>query len=978
MKNMNNSWRNFLNESSQTENVPFKETRIRIKLENKQKLLREVTEDEFEHIAAAIDELTYDDLAFQKIFGDKSRLVLDFPSFDYTSELGQFINLLQHKFGLDVDWDKGMVSVEREWVDHKNTQKDLVDRLMGGRGSPPKKKKLHMKIGRYLAKVDDLIIQLKEMKEKVAAKVHKGRDMGNIPLWKARVTVGETLENLSDKEHERYAQILNQLEFLTGMSLLTQFSNWIMNDVEQALWKKSEEERREKQDQADIEHDKKPRNRQPIITPETKFVDWGIYWLNNAKYLKENIAGLSSDRYSIIVTRDPIDVWRMSDFENITSCHSPPSRGGGGEYYKCAVAEAHGHGALAYVIETSELLGDTASADLEEAERTINSMGEIFYDNSRRRASDIDLLPISRLRIRKLEYFDDAGQRRDGVEAPVATQLASVERRVYGTQIPGIQERLIKWLREVQQKEMENAPRAGRDGWSSVLNLEKLVQFGGTQNDTPMSMQLQDLFGDLISGTEGYVRQDSETEDELDSELLLGGLIQRYQTECDTITEDYNRKYRSTFVEGTAVDDGGGGVYITCQATLLMWWDDEDFVKMPGVDVISHGLQELEPWGMNWADDKYPYVIQKMNDGRWKLPITVIPEKLVGFDGQEYAYDPDSYEQFCDVVDVEVDDKYNAVEQMLNTFFKREGYMAGGAAMALGREVMNDEMDLYHWEAEVEEGYEPDEIEFVQFTAHPEVWYKDLGASEEQAMQIMNDRIFWLEIRRRMAVPAFAATGGAMYPQMPLDMDLFGIHGTEGESQELNLYFSIHGEDPDEQVNVLKELVNIWDDQGDIDKVVSEVFRDILRKKVGMSGTAVGDLREEFDILRVDKLLERLTEQEEAAAGTQESADDDLNKWLQDNDINRNDVVTEEDTISVKSHKSEIEKYVSQVEATRGGDIQEDVWKKLCTEGIKKPVVVTKGEISNHVVSGANRFIAAQKCGTDIALPIIYVSGKGK
>ena len=72
---------------------------------------------------------------------------------------------------------------------------------------------------------------------------------------------------------------------------------------------------------------------------------------------------------------------------------------------------------------------------------------------------------------------------------------------------------------------MENAPRAGRDGWSSVLNLEKLVQFGGTQNDTPMSMQLQDLFGDLISGTEGYVRQDSETEDELDSELLLGGLI---------------------------------------------------------------------------------------------------------------------------------------------------------------------------------------------------------------------------------------------------------------------------------------------------------------------------------------------------------------------------------------------------------------------------------------------------------------------
>ena len=67
MKKMNNSWRNFLNENSRAENVPLKDTRIRIKLENKQNLLREVTYDEFEHIAKAIDELSYDDLAFQEL-----------------------------------------------------------------------------------------------------------------------------------------------------------------------------------------------------------------------------------------------------------------------------------------------------------------------------------------------------------------------------------------------------------------------------------------------------------------------------------------------------------------------------------------------------------------------------------------------------------------------------------------------------------------------------------------------------------------------------------------------------------------------------------------------------------------------------------------------------------------------------------------------------------------------------------------------
>ena len=84
---------------------------------------------------------------------------------------------------------------------------------------------------------------------------------------------------------------------------------------------------------------------------------YGEYWKKNAGYIKKEINNLDNDKYSIIITRHPIDVMRMSDFENITSCHSPPSRGGGSqEYYKCAVAEAMGHGAIAYVVETEDLL----------------------------------------------------------------------------------------------------------------------------------------------------------------------------------------------------------------------------------------------------------------------------------------------------------------------------------------------------------------------------------------------------------------------------------------------------------------------------------------------------------------------------------------------------------------------------------------------------------------------------------------------
>jgi len=975
MKKMNNSWRNFLNENSRAENVPFKDTRIRIKLENKQNLLREVTYDEFDHIEKAIDELSYDDLAFQEIFGDRSRIVIDFPSLDQNSELGKFVNLLQNDFGLEADWNKGMISVEREWEDHIGAT-ERIAQFMGppgrvGFGTSKKiKKKLQMKIGKYLTKVDDLINQLSDLKVEVAKKVHAGHAnplsaarLANIDMRTARVTIGEMEEHLTEKENQRYEQLQNQLSLLTGRSLLGEFRNYFLSDKEKYAWKEQERARREQQDKADIEHNKKPRTRQPIIVPETRFVDWGKYWLKNAKYIKENIDSVESDQYSIIITRDPIDVWRMSDFEHISSCHSPPSRGGGGEYYKCAVAEAHGHGALAYVVKTEDLLHDTNTSNIDSAEQEIQK-GEIFHDDERNADSGY-LTPVSRLRVRKFRYYDT----RTPVRWDEGTQVASVERRVYGAQIPGFQDRMIDWLRKNQKEQMEKAPMVG-DG--SILNLSHFVQFGGTQYDTPLSFQLVDLFGNQIEGTEGHVQQNSETEDDLDNELLLGGLIQQYQTECDNISDRYNNKFRSTDVTGTAVDDGGGGVYITCEAKLYIYWNADDFTKMPGVEMISHGLQELEgSWGINWPDSDYPYIFEKMSN-RWKLPITVNPEKLVGFDGQEYAYAPDNYEEFCIAVDEEVDDMDGAVEQALTKFFQREGYMAGGAAMVLGREVMYDEMGLYHWESEAEESNEPDEFEFVQFTAHPEVWYKDLGASEEQAMQIMNDRIFWLEIRRRMAAPAFEATGGAMYPQMPLDMDLFGEDGTEGESQELNLYFSIYGEDPDEQVNVLKELVNIWDDQDEIDRVASEVFRDIFQKKVNMTGTPVGDLREELSTLKIDRLLRRLNEIEE-------TADADLDKWLADNNINLKDVVTKNDTISMESHKEEIDSYVSQVESgPNKGDVQEDIWKKLCDEGINKPVIIDQTGVKELVVGGANRFVAAQKCLTNIALPIIYISRKNE
>ena len=90
----------------------------------------------------------------------------------------------------------------------------------------------------------------------------------------------------------------------------------------------------------------------------------GKYWQQNAAFIKQNINKMSNDKYAIVITRDPVDIFRMSDFNQISSCHSPPSRPSpsGNDYYKCAVAEAMGHGAVAYVVPMTALL---AAADAE-------------------------------------------------------------------------------------------------------------------------------------------------------------------------------------------------------------------------------------------------------------------------------------------------------------------------------------------------------------------------------------------------------------------------------------------------------------------------------------------------------------------------------------------------------------------------------------------------------------------------------------
>ena len=282
----------------------------------------------------------------------------------------------------------------------------------------------------------------------------------------------------------------------------------------------------------------------------TKF---GQYWQQNAAYIKKNIDKIDSDKFSIIITRHPIDVLRMSDFDQITSCHSPASRSNAYQsYYKCAVAEAQGHGAVAYVIETEDLLAATNTSNITSAEQEIQE-GEIFYDDKRAFVGDIR--PISRARIRHVRYYDTDRPKRydDGQD------VGMPERRIYGSDIPGIIDTVTDWARNNQEEVIANMPKE-----NDVIDLDKFVIFGGSYEDTSGATGRLQLMQKLLGAdveVEGSMKQNTDTEDSLDADLL-GDVRASYQGQCEEIRDQFNNRMANTRVDFEVQDDGADGVYI--------------------------------------------------------------------------------------------------------------------------------------------------------------------------------------------------------------------------------------------------------------------------------------------------------------------------------------------------------------------------------------------------------------------------------
>jgi hypothetical protein len=682
---------------------------------NENKQLDEVTEEELSDIDAILHDLKPEDLPFGNIFGDKTRLVVPMRQEDKNlTELKKLLN----DSGYVPDFKTGLATYHElplppKYKDGRPSKTILtLTQMQTAKNSPSFFKdirKKQIKIGKLLQKGSRLWDAAhKKMYPADSEEIKKptpesiGWTTAKYDHWLAHEMRGgvgnvkpgskpaEYIKAIKDWQNEIETQRKNQR--VEGAKDYKKLTNVFFGAMALGGVRRGDENPYE-----------------PLAT----------WWNKKSAFYREHPEeaekGSVDSGYSIIYSRHPIDVLRMSDFDNITSCHSPGSRKGSiaGIEYKCAVAEAHGHGAIAYVVSNDDLdeqMEDTDYKSYQELLDWYDKAGEeLFYDDAREEGV---LNPTTRTRIRK--YANPA----------LEVVLGVPETRVYGTRYPEFLKQVTDWMKEQQKdiikkvedsKNAENQAENTFDADGDAIDLSKWERFGGSYQDTTDSGMFHHFFG---YKTVGHSKWDNTTEDNLS---LNSSVIDQWQEEVEEIARRWNRAYNFIKVN-VEVNEYDGEAQIEWNADLTLVFDEDDFVKSAFSDETRKAIQwlpnELRDYGMDWLEDRVNYTTVNPNSNDWaelarravdqngSNVVIEIPIDPLGIN-EEGVWSPDAFNDLCEVLDIK-DDEGAQIELIAKNILQRNGVMQGGALIQLARVL--EEESWYEWSYEVDDDYAPTSI----------------------------------------------------------------------------------------------------------------------------------------------------------------------------------------------------------------------------------------------------------------------------
>jgi len=742
-----------------------------------EKVLREVTEDEMRVLEDVLDDLDPANLPLNDLFSGKMRAVIPFPTLDPSTELGKFAEFFRSQ-EYDVDWEKGMAYAERDL----RTASDIFNNL-GDQPVKKKTKKIQMKIGKLFSKLTDLSRRKDVLYQKVydhlAAIDYKGPN-GRPANRPYDVTKQLRKAALDEKELENFDRITGQIYLYIVNPGVAGPAGYDLTDLA---------------------------------------TQYGEYWKKNAGYIKKEINNIDNDKFSIIITRHPVDVLRMSDFDEITSCHSPASRASAYQsYYKCAVAEAQGHGAVAYVVNTEELLSATNTSNIDSAEQEIQE-GEIFADDKRPFSGDIE--PVSRTRIRHVRYYDTDEPKRfdDGQD------VGMPETRVYGADIPGLANQVTNWARSNQEEVIQNMPKE-----NGKINLDRFMIFGGSYEDTANAAGREALMRQLLGieqRVSGNMKQNKDTENNLDANLI-GDMKAMVEGECEDVTNYWMERYAQTFIDYEVLEDGADSVYIKPTAQFVARWPIDEWIRLPSnaEEVVWNSVDELNErngYGDIFVPSKHdtPTIRRIREEIHLSIPINFEHPEIYG---GKYMVMSSELNDAGQNIDTKIDDARDAWEGILTQYFKREGQMEGGAYIKLAREIEDGEVSSYEWDVETDGDYD----ESYESTARYSHYYdpEDLGLGMEVLMQILDSRDFRIELRKQLLEAPRKEENTEYYLQMNATTV---EHAGEAKFTAI---FSINADEPDIMTGLFQELVEgEMDDEDNLNVVFNRVLAQFVNAR---------------------------------------------------------------------------------------------------------------------------------------------------
>ncbi len=249
------------------------------------------------------------------------------------------------------------------------------------------------------------------------------------------------------------------------------------------------------------------------------------------RFIVSSLEDTQQNSLSIVVSRAPIDVIRMSDFQNIQSCHSE-----GGSYWKCAIQETKTGGAVAFTVKTSDL----SKVNLQDE--------EIFYDPDR---GIPGIKPLSRIRLRRFENKVDG------------YSLAIPEIRMYGSKDNSFLTSLTKWSYKSQSERF----------YGQLPEMNEFVLTGGSYRDNMSS----ELFNNFFNASQ--YSGDVDSEEGEDGEDLYN----QYYEECQGFLDRFNIKSincHAGFEVDYTDDDPQNGVYISTWSGIKIIINEKHYSEL--------------------------------------------------------------------------------------------------------------------------------------------------------------------------------------------------------------------------------------------------------------------------------------------------------------------------------------------------------------------------------------------------------------